>query len=136
MADIGGGTDEDGHWALCSGELLPAPWGAGNQQTTAGWEKRGRGGGGRWEEKWVEQRKAKQEERTKGISWVHLLLLVFSLLKLGMGTGRECMKAKHLLPPPACVCACVCVLCLNVCMYVGTHCAVLMHECICMEARC
>lgn len=28
MADVGGGTDEDGHWALCSGELLPAPWGA------------------------------------------------------------------------------------------------------------
>lgn len=27
VADVGGGTDEDGHWALCSGELLPAPWG-------------------------------------------------------------------------------------------------------------
>lgn len=26
VADTGGETDEDGHWALCQGSLLPVPW--------------------------------------------------------------------------------------------------------------
>ena len=34
VADTGGETDEDGHWALCQGSLLPVPWRTGNKPIT------------------------------------------------------------------------------------------------------
>lgn len=79
VADVGGGTDEDGHWALCSGELLPAPWGelgTNRPQQVGGREEGGVRWG--WEQEWKgegwQRGKAKQEERTEG----HQLVLSFT----------------------------------------------------------
>jgi hypothetical protein len=63
VADTGRKTDEDGYWALCSGELLPALLGAGNKQQQS-WEKSRTGWGGnrRRQEK---RGRSKKEEREK-----------------------------------------------------------------------
>lgn len=58
---------DDGHWALCSGELLPVPWRTGNKQITPVGQTReavgGRGGEG--DQRWQEQSK----EGIKGKEW-------------------------------------------------------------------
>lgn len=78
VADTGGETDEDGHWALCQGSLLPVPWRTGCKHVAPEFAKQegqwvgdgNRKKGGRREAK---QRRNKGERR-KTISCLDLYL--------------------------------------------------------------
>lgn len=61
VADTGGETDEDGHWALCAGELTSCPLENWHKQRTPKFVKHER-----WGQGWgAEQRKAREKRQSK-----------------------------------------------------------------------
>lgn len=93
VADTGRETNEDGHWALCSGEPTSCPLGNW-EQTDHTWVCKGKRGSGRGGAG-SRGRKAKQQskEGTSGKEMNHLdLHFDFNLPRLGVGVGRECVQ--------------------------------------------